>query len=98
MGASSYTYAEASWTQSLPGKQAEVLGGLGSILGAFWGGHLIGIVRSARPTWLELERAGRSLSRRETEVGFAPDSVLEGDGFELSVPPEGQRPAPDHFT
>ena len=48
MGASSYTYAEASWTQSLPGKQAEVLGGLGSILGAFWGGHLIGIVRSAR--------------------------------------------------
>ena len=88
MGASSYTYAEASWTQSLPGKQAEVLGGLGSILDAFWGGHLIGIVRSARPTWLELERAGRSLSRREAEVGFAPDSVLEEAGFELSVPPE----------
>jgi hypothetical protein len=87
MGASSYTYAEASWTQSLPGKQAEVLGGLGSILDAFWGGHLIGIVRSARPTWLELERAGRSLSRREAEVGFAPDSVLEQRRFELSVPP-----------
>jgi branched-subunit amino acid ABC-type transport system permease component len=65
-----------------------VLGGLGSILGASWGGHLIGIVRSARPTWLELERAGRSLSRRQTEVGFAPDSVLEGEGFEPSVPSE----------
>ena len=28
----------------------------------------------------------RSLSRRETEVGFAADSLLEGDGFKLSVP------------
>src|ERR1700730_17243640 len=29
---------------------------------------------------------------------LARDSSLEGDGFELSVPPEGQRPARDHFT
>ena len=28
----------------------------------------------------------RSLSRRETEVGFAADSLLEGDRFEPSVP------------
>ena len=31
------------------------------------------------------------------EVKFASDSPVEGDGFELSVP-QGQRPAPDHFT
>jgi hypothetical protein len=34
---------------------------------------------------LELELADRSLSRRETEVRFAGDSPLEGDGFEPSV-------------
>ena len=48
------------------------------------GGGLLAAPR--RPTWLELERAGRSLSRRETEAGFAADSLLEETGFEPSVP------------
>jgi hypothetical protein len=42
-------------------------------------------------TGLELERADRFLSPRETEVEFASDSPLEGDGFEPSVPVSGQR-------
>jgi hypothetical protein len=48
-------------------------------------------------------RAGRKPARKaevlahEDKVPRETDSPLEGDGFELSVP-QGQRPAPDHFT
>jgi hypothetical protein len=39
----------------------------------------------ARTTGLELDRADWSLSRRETEVGFAAASPVEGDGFEPGI-------------
>jgi hypothetical protein len=39
-----------------------------------------------RTPLIRMPRADRSLSRRETEAGFAADSPVEGAGFEPSVP------------
>ena len=51
-------------------------------------------------TWSKADSNSGSQPRATPPAAtkFVADSALEGDGFELSVPPEGQRPAPDHFT
>ena len=54
-------------------------------LGLWWAVWEAVFAAPRRPTWLELERAGPFPSRRETEVGFAADSLLEQTGFELLV-------------
>jgi hypothetical protein len=57
-------------------------------LGLWWAvWEAVCLAARHRPTWLELERAGRSLSRRETEVGFAADSLLGGNRIRTLGPP-----------
>src|ERR1700730_11001805 len=42
-------------------------------------------------------RSGAAMSRRETEVGFAADSLLEREGFDPSVPREEEPARRDGF-
>ena len=71
-----------------PGRGSQVRSGLAA------GGNRIRTLGPALHTY----RFGPPSCRFRERAKFAVDSLLEGGGFEPSVPPERQRRDPDHFT